>query len=406
VSCPANSAGSSVSSGCACNAGYAGTITATTIPNYYSGSCEAVACPENSFGPSVTQGCSCNQGFTGTIVASTSFPFFSGSCELLYCPTLNLAHSTAPVTAQANSNGFLYCEAGYGDVHGNQQTNFHQLYCNWNGVWEPEASCDPFNCSATIPSGPGYSTNCENLRTDESCTQSCLAGYRDNAEVTTHDYSCPAGVFIGDLPECVAIACPRTAIPNSNYATSNSVFGSTDAVLSVTCDVGYFGSGDIICVASTQSSSVWTSLTCSANSCAATQVANSNKATTGSITGITGASVSVACNEGYSGSGSSVCGTNGVFSTITCSANSCTATQVANSNLAATGSITGTTGTSVEVTCDSGDSGLAVCGNDGSFSNFVCPDTTTSNSNMTNTLNGQDKFAPGFAIFGLLALLL
>jgi hypothetical protein len=40
VVCPAFSTGSSVPSGCTCNAGFSGTISAsTTAPNYYSGSC-------------------------------------------------------------------------------------------------------------------------------------------------------------------------------------------------------------------------------------------------------------------------------------------------------------------------------------------------------------------------------
>jgi hypothetical protein len=52
----------------------------------------------------------------------------------------------------------------------------------------------------------------------------------------------------------------------------------------------------------------------------------------------------VSCNAGYSGGGTATCGTSGAFNTLTCEANSCTATQVSNSNFTATGSITGVTG--------------------------------------------------------------
>jgi hypothetical protein len=52
----------------------------------------------------------------------------------------------------------------------------------------------------------------------------------------------------------------------------------------------------------------------------------------------------VTCNAGYSGGGTSSCGTSGTFNSLTCTANSCTPTEVSNSNFDATGSITGVTG--------------------------------------------------------------
>ena len=61
-----------------------------------------------------------------------------------------------------------------------------------------------------------------------------------------------------------------------------------------------------------------------ANSCAATNVANSNYAVSGSITGTTGAVVVVTCIAGYTGGGSATCGTIGTFNPLTCSANTCT----------------------------------------------------------------------------------
>ena len=96
---------------------------------------------------------------------------------------------------------------------------------------------------------------------------------------------------------------------------------------------------------------------CSANTCTASQVSFSNKATSLSITGTTGATVAVTCNAGYSGGGTWTCGTNGHFTGSASSANNCTATQVGNSTKANTGSITGTTGATVNVTCNAGYSG-------------------------------------------------
>ncbi len=53
---------------------------------------------------------------------------------------------------------------------------------------------------------------------------------------------------------------------------------------------------------------------------------------------------SVTCNVGYSGGGTATCGTSGTFNSLTCTASSCTATQVSNSDFAAAGSINGVTG--------------------------------------------------------------
>lgn len=52
--------------------------------------------------------------------------------------------------------------------------------------------------------------------------------------------------------------------------------------------------------------------------CAATQVANSDKSATGSIGGSTGDTVTVTCDPGYSGGGTATCGTDGTFNALTC----------------------------------------------------------------------------------------
>ena len=54
----------------------------------------------------------------------------------------------------------------------------------------------------------------------------------------------------------------------------------------------------------------------------ATQVPNSDKSDTGSITGNTNAAVAVQCDGGYSGGGDWTCGADGNFSGTPCSANS------------------------------------------------------------------------------------
>eukprot|EP01051_Picozoa_sp_SAG22_P003492 SAG22_NODE_171_length_16646_cov_6.580528_8_plen_731_part_00 len=83
VSCPPDSTGANVSSGCTCDAGSNGTIIATGSSPYYSGSCAAVSCPPDSTGANVSSGCTCDAGSNGTIIATRSSPYYSGSCTTL-----------------------------------------------------------------------------------------------------------------------------------------------------------------------------------------------------------------------------------------------------------------------------------------------------------------------------------
>ena len=77
--------------------------------------------------------------------------------------------------------------------------------------------------------------------------------------------------------------------------------------------------------------------------CLPTQVLNSDKAATGSVSGVIDTSMIVTCNEGWSGSGATVCDSDKVWNPVrTCTANSCAATQVANSDKSVANSITGT----------------------------------------------------------------
>ena len=157
---------------------------------------------------------------------------------------------------------------------------------------------------------------------------------------------------------------------NSNKAGAGSITGTTGDQVVVTCADGYSGDGTATC----QTGGTFTAVTCAANSCTATEVSNSNKAGVGSITGTTGEPVEVACADGYSGDGTATCQTGGTFTAVTCAANSCTATEVSNSNKAGVGSITGTTGEPVEVACDLGYSGggTATCATDGTFNTLTC----------------------------------
>ena len=142
------------------------------------------------------------------------------------------------------------------------------------------------------------------------------------------------------MVDCSPNTCNSTQVAFSDRSEEGSITGTTGDMVTVNCDAGY-GNFE---VAECQSNGGFTTVTCVAQPCQPTQVAFSDFAGTGSITGVTGATVAVTCNDGYSGSATTTCGENGQFSVVECSANICAPTQIDNSNKATAGSITGVTG--------------------------------------------------------------
>jgi hypothetical protein len=86
VACPANTSGINVPSGCACNAGHAGSVSAVAISPFFSSTCTPAACPDYSTGISVVSGCICNAGYNGTVQAAFQAPFYLGGCFSVQCP--------------------------------------------------------------------------------------------------------------------------------------------------------------------------------------------------------------------------------------------------------------------------------------------------------------------------------
>jgi hypothetical protein len=174
--------------------------------------------------------------------------------------------------------------------------------------------CDVgFSCYARAPSGVGYSNNCA-LSVNATCTQTCTAGYSDNNNGMGQAYSCTAGGFAGTFLTCSATPCAATQVPSSNYAGLGSVRGSTGQSRSITCNAGFSGSGSTTC----GTNGVFTTVVCVANACTATQVLNSDHSAQGSVSGTTGQSVLVTCNSGYAGGGVATCSTTGTFSPLAC----------------------------------------------------------------------------------------
>ncbi|ANS04372.1 hypothetical protein [uncultured Mediterranean phage] len=231
-------------------------------------------------------------------------------------------------------------------------------------------ACTPTQVAASDKAAAGSITG----NAGDTVTVTCNDGYGGGGTWTCGD----DGNFSGTI--CSASACTPTQVANSDKAGAGhgGISGNTGDTVEVQCDDGYTGGGTWTCLANGD----FSGNTCTAGSCTATQVANSDKSSAGSITGNTGDTVTVTCDGGYTGGGTWTCGGDGNFSGSQCTAGSCTPTQVANSNKARNGDITGNTGATVVVTCNAGYTGGGnwVCGNDGNFTGTGCSQMTSCTS--------------------------
>ena len=125
---------------------------------------------------------------------------------------------------------------------------------------------------------------------------------------------CNCGGGIVDEPP---LNCPASYIAYSDYAFCGALKESVEGtVFEVRCNEGFTAEGDTSVVCGAEGS--WTPLVCLPSPCNPTEVANSDYSSTGSITGVTGASVNVTCNTRYSGGGLITCGSDNVFTSVTC----------------------------------------------------------------------------------------
>jgi hypothetical protein len=118
VACPDHTTGTSVPSTCAPSPGYSGSVTATqTSPHFYDSTVSAVACPKHTNGTDVPFGdCSPDPGYAGSVNATTTPPFFYNSsvvalnCSCIHGAAVALGHASC--TGQ-DDNVCQSCDTGY-----------------------------------------------------------------------------------------------------------------------------------------------------------------------------------------------------------------------------------------------------------------------------------------------------
>merc|ERR1712166_1231246 len=253
----------------------------------------------------------------------------------------------------------------------------------------------PFGGTATCGTDGDFTTNTFTCAANPTCDNTdggntafgqsdCDAGFTIKSTL--------AGVICGS-DTCVTSDCCDA---NSNKKTIGAITGNTGDTTLVTCETGYAGTPTFTATCGT--SGTFNAITCTAEACTTANVANSDKASgTADITGSTGDAVTITCDAGYSGSGASfptaTCGTGGMFNVLICAANSCTSTQVENSDKSTANAITGTTGSTFEVTCNEKftGGGVATCGTDGNFNDVLCAATLNGVLKQSLTFEGVSK---------------
>jgi len=388
-----------------CDAGYTGSPLALTCQ--LSGSwtsqtgCSANSCTPTSIsnsdkaasgsvtgttGQSVVVACDMGYSGSGTVGCESTGAFSTLSCTANSCTPTSISNSdkaaSGSVTGTTGQSVVVICDMGYsgsGTVVCESTGAFSTLACNQDSP--SSTAC----VSASIPHSDKASVDSISGTVGQSVVVTCDPGYYGSGSVT-----CESTGFFTSLTCNLISACSSTQVANSDKAAQNSISGFIGSSVMVTCNAGYFGSGMVTCA----SSGAFSIRTCVANSCASTQIANSNRAAIGSIMGSTGQSVTVFCDSGYSGSASVTCLSSGYFSSLVCSANSCDhAGGIANSDKTAADSISGNTGDSVLVTCNDGYSGsdLTTCNNNGYFSTLpVCVPVACQPLSILNAQNASE----------------
>jgi hypothetical protein len=364
-----------------CAEGYSGGGEAecTTLGEFSRVTCTAKACESTQVANSNKDTDDEIQGVTGGVVAVICDTGYSGSADAT-CGTdgffsvvtcspdpctatkvdFSVAHtSDASISGVTGDKVEVTCAEGY--------SGSGTAVCQPSGEFTT-VTCTPNPCEATEVA---FSVDHAYPRaifgvTSDKVEVTCAEGYSGSGTAVCQ----PSSFF--SVVTCTPNPCTATKVDFSvAHSSDASISGVTGDKVEVTCSQGYSGSGTAVC----QPDGEFTTVTCTPDPCEATEVANSKQAAHDAITGVTGDSVPVTCDIGYTGSAAAaVCGTDGVFTTVTCEPNPCQATQVANSYKASSGVIVGVTGDRVPVTCNVGYSGTAdaVCGTDGLFSVVEC----------------------------------
>jgi hypothetical protein len=207
-------------------------------------------------------------------------------------------------------------------------------------------SCVAATCAAITPANSDKSSGSGTgtATTGQTVAVTCDSGYSGSDDaVCTADSNAETATFV--FAGCTAATCTATQVANSDFAAANSIMGATTATETVTCDTGYTGGGTMSCTANAGlATSSWTGIPTCDNINECNDADGTHTCDANAACGDNDGSYDCTCNDGYSGAGY----------TGMCTANACPSTQVANSDKSDTASIAGATTDVETVACDAG----------------------------------------------------
>eukprot|EP00662_Eupelagonemidae_sp_cell21_P024412 gene24412-33063_t len=267
-------------------------------------------------------------------------------CVPAPCPPTQVAHSVDH-SAVGSINGTIgatvdvVCQDGYGDSG--------SITCQDDQTWTT-LKCEPKQCdSRTFANSDKSNKPGVTGSTGDVKKVSCNTGFACDADPC--ETMCVAAVGGGpgkfSTVTCRPGACVPSAEPNSNKEAPGSITGDVGDTARVRCHAGFTGGGEVTCTANL----TFSRAPCDPVGRTGQQVPNSNKAGAGAIHGHTGDVIPVECAPGHSCDASPcemTCGINNLFANaivkgqVTCSPDDCPK------------GITGHTGQSTTVNCDDG----------------------------------------------------
>ena len=396
-----------------CASGYCGggSITCqvnavwTTAPACTLTTCAGLPAPANgtvsssattTYGGSVTY--ACNSGYSLTGGSTTRFctagcpGVWNGTtaiCTPIPCPALsNVAGGTySPLSGSYGSTSTLTCTTGYcgGSV----------VTCQSNGTWSSPTACLPTTCPALSAPANGAVSSTSATQFGGSVSYTCNAGYILSGNTTrVCGAGCPAGsgVWSGTAAVCNIVTCPTLVNPSGGtYSALDGAYGATSTLV---CASGYCGGGTATC----QANGVWSdTANCTATACPGLSAPANGAVSSTAVTAF-GGFVTYTCNSGYtrtSGSASRVCGAgcpvgSGVWSgnASVCSPVACP--TLTNPSGGVYSTLTGSFGTNSTLTCSAGYCGgsTIACQANGTWTSLPTTCTITTCPGLPAPANG------------------
>lgn len=280
----------------------------------------SVSATSGTTGDTRTYACSAGYTLTGsattTCQANHAWSNPAPTCAASSCGAVPSAPANGAVTAPSPGAGVTGDTVSYTCNAGYTRTGAASATCQVSGSWTAAPVCAANSCGAA-PSAPAHGTVTAPAPgagvTGDSVMYACNAGYSLSGSTTA---TCQSSGAWTAPPSCVADACtPDLTAPS--HGSVSATTGVTGDTRTFGCSAGYTlaGAATTTCLAS----HAWSNLTptCAPNSCGPVPGAPAN----GSVTapspgaGVTGDSVTFACNASYrlQGSTTAACQTSGAW---------------------------------------------------------------------------------------------